>query len=74
MYIYSLKNRPYTVRIITKESTHTNRPPIRVTAHRGIDSKNPQFSIADTISEADFEKGYVIVKKGKKVFNKIIIE
>ena len=50
VYIYSLKNRPYTVKIIMKESTHTNRPPIKVTAHNGIDSKNPQSSIAVIMS------------------------
>ena len=27
-----------------------NRPPISVTAHKGIDSKNPQSSTAVTIS------------------------
>ena len=31
-------------------------------------------SFTDTVSENAFEKGYVIVKKGKKVFNKFIIE
>ncbi len=31
-------------------------------------------SFADTVSVDAFEKGYVIVKKGKKVFNKIVIE
>ena len=31
-------------------------------------------SFADTIARSDFEKGHVIVKKGKKVFNKIIVE
>lgn len=31
-------------------------------------------SFADTIARSAFEKGYVIVKKGKKVFNKIIVE
>ena len=33
-----------------KLSTHTNRPPISVTAQSGILSKNPQSSIAVTIS------------------------
>ena len=32
------------------DKIHTNRPPISVTAHSGIDSKNPQSSIAVTIS------------------------
>ncbi len=31
-------------------------------------------SFADTIELSAFEKGYVIVKKGKKVFNKFIVE
>ncbi len=31
-------------------------------------------SFADTISLADFEKGHVIIKKGKKIFHKIIVE
>ena len=31
-------------------------------------------SFADTIEKSSFEKGHVIVKKGKKVFNKIVIE
>ncbi len=31
-------------------------------------------SFADMINIADFDKGHVIVKKGKKVFNKIVIE
>ena len=31
-------------------------------------------SFADVIARADFEKGHVIVKKGKKVFNKIVVE
>lgn len=28
-----------------------NRPPISVTAHNGMDSKNPQSSMAETISD-----------------------
>ncbi len=31
-------------------------------------------SFTDVINLADFEKGHVIVKKGKKIFNKIIVE
>ncbi len=31
-------------------------------------------SFADTIARSSFDKGHVIVKKGKKVFNKIVIE
>ncbi len=31
-------------------------------------------SFADSVSLADFEKGYVIIKKGKKIFHKIIVE
>ena len=44
VYIYSLKNLPYTVSIITKDSTHIKREPISVTAHNGIDSKKEQAS------------------------------
>ena len=43
--LYSLKNLPYTVSIITKDSTHTSKLPMSVTAHRGIDSQKPQSSI-----------------------------
>ena len=50
VYIYSLKNLPYTVSIITKDSIHINREPIKVTAHSGIDSKKEQASTAVTIS------------------------
>ncbi len=31
-------------------------------------------SFADTISLSEFEKGHVIIKKGKKIFHKIIVE
>lgn len=27
-----------------------------------------------TVKAADFEKGYIVVKKGKKVFHKIILK
>ena len=50
VYIYILKKRPYTLRIITKDSTQMNRPPISVTAHNGMDSKKPQSSTAVMIS------------------------
>ena len=50
VYIYSLKNLPYTVIIRIKDITVINRPPISVTAHNGIDSKNPQLSMVSTIS------------------------
>ena len=32
------------------------------------------MDIAEAVSKADFEKGHVLVKKGKKVFHKIVIE
>ena len=48
--LYSLKNRPYTVIIIMNDKTVINSPPIRVTAHNGILSKNPQLSMVVTIS------------------------
>ncbi|MDD6012095.1 MAG: tyrosine--tRNA ligase, partial [Oscillospiraceae bacterium] len=38
-----------------------------------VDDKKA-VSFADTVSADSFEKGYVIVKKGKKVYNKFIIE
>ena len=38
-----------------------------------VDDENAK-SFADTIARSSFEKGHVIVKKGKKVFNKIVIE
>ena len=50
VYIYILKNLPYTDRIMMNDSTQMNRPPISVTAHKGIDSKKPQSSTAVTIS------------------------
>ena len=46
IYIYILKNLPYTVNIIMNDKTVINNPPINVTAHKGIDSKKPQLSIA----------------------------
>jgi hypothetical protein len=46
VYIYSLKNRPYTVIIMMKLSTVMNRPPSSVTAHKGIDAKKPVLLIA----------------------------
>ena len=46
VYIYNLKNLPYTVKIKIKESTVTNNPPSKVTAHNGILSKNPQLFTA----------------------------
>ena len=49
VYRYRRKKRPYTVRIIRKDSTVMNSPPMRVTAHRGMDSKKPQSSTAVTI-------------------------
>ena len=50
VYKYSRKNLPYTVIIMIKLSTVTNRLPINVTAHNGILSKNPHASTAVTIS------------------------
>jgi len=46
VYKYSLKNLPYTDRIIMKESTVMNNPPMSVTAHSGMLAKKPQSSIA----------------------------
>ena len=51
VYMYSLNILPYTVRIITKESTVINRLPNRVTIHNGMDSSIPTASILSTISE-----------------------
>ncbi|MBQ8029039.1 MAG: tyrosine--tRNA ligase [Clostridia bacterium] len=36
------------------------------------DAKVADFTV--TVKRADFEKGHVIVKKGKKVFNKVVVE
>ena len=47
---YKAANRPYTVIIIMNDKTVINSPPIRVTAHNGILSKNPQLSMVVTIS------------------------
>ena len=41
VYIYNLKNLPYTVRIITKESIVIKIDSSNVTAQRGMNSKNP---------------------------------
>ena len=50
VYIYNLKNLPYTVIIRMNDSTVINNHPISVTAHNGILSKNPQSSMVVTIS------------------------
>ena len=44
------ENLPYTVIIRINDSTVINNPPISVTAHKGILSKNPQSSMVVTIS------------------------
>ena len=49
MYIYNLKNLPYTVRIKMNDNTVTKSPPNNVTAHKGILSKNPHLLIASII-------------------------
>lgn len=38
-----------------------------------VDDVKPTSPVA-TISKADFDKGYVVIKKGKKVFIKVIIK
>ena len=50
VYIYRRKNRPYTVRIITNDSTVMNRLPRIVTSHKGMLAKKPTFSMADCTS------------------------
>ena len=50
VYIYILKNRPYTVKIMMNESIVMNMDPRRVTAHRGIDSRKPVLFTASMIS------------------------
>lgn len=50
VYIYNLKNLPYTVKIITNDSIVMNIDPNSVTAHKGIDSKNPVLLTASMIS------------------------
>ena len=49
-YRYSLKNRPYTVRIIRNASIVISRQPSSVTSHRGILARKPTSSIAVAIS------------------------
>ena len=44
--MYNLKKRLYTVSINTKERTVINTAPNSVTAHNGIESKNPTFDNA----------------------------
>lgn len=46
VYIYRRKNRPYTVRIITNDSTVMNRLPRIVTSHKGMLARKPTFSMA----------------------------
>ena len=48
-YIYNLKKRPYTVRIMTKDSTVMSRLPISVTAHSGMLSQKPQSLMVCTM-------------------------
>ena len=50
VYIYNLNRRLYTVRIIINASTVMNRPPSRVTAHKGMLSQNPTLLILSMIS------------------------
>ena len=53
MYIYILKNRPYTDIIIMNDKTVINRLPIMVTSHKGMLAQNPTFSIADSIVDGN---------------------
>ena len=50
VYIYNLNRRLYTVRIMMNASTVMNRPPSRVTAHRGMLSQKPTLLILSMIS------------------------
>ncbi len=50
VYIYSRKNRPYTVRIMTKDSTMMNRLPRIVTSHSGMLARKLTFVMASEIS------------------------
>lgn len=50
VYIYNLKNLPYTIRIITKESIVIKIDQSNVTAQRGVDSRNPVLLTASMIS------------------------
>ena len=50
VYIYNLKNLPYTVKIITNDSIVINIDPNSVTAHKGIDSRKPVLLTASMIS------------------------
>jgi len=49
VYIYNLKNLPYTVIMSRNDITVMNKPPMSVTAHNGILSKKPQLSIVSII-------------------------
>ena len=51
-YIYNLNIRLYTVRIMMNDKTVINRPPSRVTAHRGMESQKPTLLILSMISWA----------------------
>ena len=48
--LYNLNIRLYTVRIMMKDSTVMNRPPSRVTAHKGMLSQKPTLLILSMIS------------------------
>ena len=48
--LYNLNKRLYTVRIMMKDSIIMNRPPSKVTAHKGILSQNPTLLILSMIS------------------------
>lgn len=50
VYIYSLKNLPYTVMMIMNDSIVMKSDPMMVTAQSGMLSKNPQSYMAVTIS------------------------
>ena len=50
VYIYNLKNRPYTLIIIINDSTVINRLPSIVTSHNGMLAQKPASSTAVSIA------------------------
>ena len=67
VYIYKRKKRPYTVRIITKESTVMNKLPRIVTSHSGMLARSLMNHTTvhiimvhiDTLSNASAENAYL---------------
>ena len=54
-----------------KDNTVTINPPISVTAHNGIDSKNPQDSIADIIPDGHVDLVELVILATVIIFETI---